>query len=399
MSVDDDLSLGTATQRGQGRATPPNDPKDIGRRVAHWLGNQLYKREVQRALANIAIILMIGSYVQYKTGLFFTTRNFQALSIQIAVVTIVACAMTLIMIAGHIDVSVSGTAVLSGCIAGLLIINGGLPVWLAFILASLSGVLVGLLNAFLVQAVGITSLIATIGTLYATQGVANLLTNGLPIGGLPLSFGTIGSGYLWGQPIALWMILGSVAIFVGIQRYTLLGRYAIATGSDPEAAFLNGVNVRRTTTLCFALSGLAAGWGGVVYASRLGNPAPVLDNDLLFQVIVAIVIGGTSLFGGEGSVFGTFLGSVLIGVVNNALNLLGVSTFWQYIALGVLLVASVGLDTVLRRESAYRFRRAFMTRVRRRPVPPAAEIPSAQGEELHHTAAAENSHQPKDPGQ
>lgn len=340
----------------------------LGRR----LRVSLYKREVQRAIANIVIILAIGAFVQSQNGLFFTSRNFQALSIQIAVVTIVACAMTLVMIAGHIDVSVSGTVVLSGCVAGLLIVNVGLPLPIAFALATLSGLVVGLVNAFLVQALGITSLIATIGTLYACQGVANILTNGLPIGGLPLDFGMIGSGYFIGQPIALWMIILVVLLFVGIQRYTLLGRYAIATGSDKQAAFLNGVNVVRTTTLCFVLTGLAAGWGGVVYASRLGNPAPVLDNDLLFQVIVAVVIGGTSLFGGEGSVFGTFLGAVLTGVVNNALNLLGVSTYWQYIALGVLLVASVGLDTVLRRESAYRVMRGIVARFSRRPVPAGA---------------------------
>jgi len=328
----------------------------------------LRKRDVQRMLVNIAIILGLGLYVQLQNGLFFTTRNIEAISVQIVVVTILACAMTLVMIAGHIDLSVSGTVVLSGMVAGLCI-QRGIPIWLSFVIATLSGIGVGLVNSFLILVVGITSFIATIGTLYASQGVSALFTNGQPIFNLPLSFNTIGQGQIIGSiPYALPMIVLVVALFVAIQRYTALGRYAAATGSNPQAAFLNGVNVKRTTTLCFVLSGAAAGWGGVVYASRLGNPAPTLDNDLLFQVIVAIVIGGTSLFGGEGTVFGTFLGSVLVGVLNNSLNLLGISTFWQYICLGILLTASVGMDTVLRRDSVRRFRRSLVQSRRDRAI-------------------------------
>jgi ribose/xylose/arabinose/galactoside ABC-type transport system permease subunit len=343
--------------------------------------------------------LIIGLIVNVRSGgLFFTVHNLSAISIQIAVVTIVACAMTLVMIAGSIDVSVSGIVVLTGVAGGLLIVHG-VPMWLAFVLATVCGMLVGLVNSFLVLTIGITSLIATIGTLYVTQGVANLLTNGLPIAGLPLNFSTVGAGSFGPVPIALPMIIGIVGLFVCIQRFTVLGRYAVATGSNPQGAFLNGVNVRLTTTLCFVLSGAAAGWGGVVYASRVGTPSPVVDNDLLFQVIVAIVIGGTSLFGGEGSVFGTLLGSILIGTVNNGLDLLGISTYWQYIALGALLTVSVGIDTVARRESVYRLSRALFNRVRTEipppmapesaiiVAPPAAEDPTDLNEETGYRRA------------
>jgi len=317
----------------------------------------LLDRDIQRLIVNIALILLIGTVAHVAGGgKFFTVRNIDALVIQISVMTIIACAMTLVMVAGAIDISVPGTVVLSGVVAGLLIVHG-LPMWLAYALATATGVLVGLVNSFLVIAIGITSLIATIGSLYVTQGVANLLTNGLPIIGLPLSFADVGGGYVAGVPIPLPIMLGVVATFVAIQKLTRFGRYTVATGSNPQAAFLNGVNVKRTLTLCFALSGAAAGWGGVMYASRIGNPAPVVDNDLLFQIIVAIVIGGTALTGGQGSVLGTFVGAVLIGVVNQSLNLLGVSTFWQYIALGLLLVLSVGSDEIMRRNSMREFRR------------------------------------------
>lgn len=341
------------TMLDEPEALVPSSQRSFGQ----WIKDRLLRRDTQRLLVNISIILIIGTFVQIQTGLFWTVRNWQAISVAIAVVTVCAVAMTLVMIAGHIDVSVPGNVVLGGIVAGLLIVDFNFPVWLAFIVAACVGGLIGVFNSFLVLGVGITSLIATIGTFYMAQGIANLLTNGLPIAGLPPEFMTLGGGRIWGVPYAVPMIALFVGVFVGIQRLTLLGRWVVATGSNPDAAFLNGVNVTRTTTAVFVLSGMAAGWGGVVYSSRLGNPSPQLDDALLFQVIVAIVIGGTSLFGGEGSVLGTFVGAVLIGVVNNGLNLMGISTFWQYIALGVLLIGSVGLDNVLRRDSFHRMRR------------------------------------------
>jgi ribose/xylose/arabinose/galactoside ABC-type transport system permease subunit len=324
--------------------------------VRGFVITQLRKRNVQRIIANISLIVIIGTYVHVVTGLFWSVSNWESISIQIAVVSMMAVAMTLVMIAGYIDVSMPGVAVLSACVAGLLITNG-LPVWMAFVVAVLVGGAVGLLNAVLVLGLRITSLIATIGTFYAAQGLANIVTNGLPVGGMPDSFLFVGQGSLGGIPVTVPMVLLVVALFASVQSYTLFGRWVVATGSNPRAAFLNGVNTTRTTVKCFVLSGAVAGWGGVVYASRLGVPLPSVDQSLLFAVIVAIVVGGTSLLGGEGSVLGTFTGALLIGTLNNGLNLLGISTFYYYIALGVLLVASVGFDTVLRRESVYRLRR------------------------------------------
>ncbi len=327
----------------------------------------LLDRDVQRLLVNIALIVIIGLIAHvFAGGKFFTERNLNALVIQISVVTIIAAAMTLVMVAGAIDISVPGTVVLSGVLSGLLIVRG-VPTPAAFAIATLAGGAVGLINSYLVISIGITSLIATIGSLYVTQGVANLLTNGLPIIGLPDDFSYVGTGFVGPLPLALPIVVLVVAALVALQRTTRLGQHIVATGSNPQAAFLNGVNVNRTLTICFTLSGLAAGWGGVMYASRIGNPTPVVDNDLLFQVIVAIVIGGTSLNGGQGSVLGTFVGAVLIGVLNQTLNLFGVSTFWQYIALGLLLVLSVGSDTIVRGSGARELRRRLGAAMRRAP--------------------------------
>jgi ribose transport system permease protein len=344
------------------RASAPSESRGsagvIGDDRTSWIRRAVGDRDLQRMVINILAILIIGMVAQAVTGSFFTLRNMSGLAIQIQVVTMIACAMTLVMVAGAIDVSVSGVVVLAGIAAGKLMLSGT-PTALALALAVALGGVVGLVNSFLVIVIKIPPLIATIGTLYASIGVGSLLTNGLPVAGLPSSFSDIGSGSFLGLPIAVYLIAAFVLVFSGLQRFTGFGRHVIATGSNTQAAFLNGVNVKRTLTVCFVLSGAAAGWGGIVYASRIGSPSPVLDNDLLFYVIVAIVVGGTGLLGGEGRVFGSFLGAVLLGVVNNALNLAGISAFWQYIALGILLVCSVSADVVMHSDAMHRVKKLF----------------------------------------
>lgn len=330
------------------------------------LRRQLQSRQAQRTIVNLAALLAIAVFIQAKTGVFFSTRNLENLAVQIAVTVVLACAMTLVMVAGGIDVSVVGIVSLTGVVAALLT-RSGVPTWAAFIVAVLAGLFVGMVNSILCVTIGITSLIATIGTLYVSQGVANLLTNGIPVAQVPTGFSYVGTGFLFNLPVSLWVIIIVVAIFVAVQRWTVLGRYTIAAGSNPQASFLNGVSVGRTQTICFLISGAAAGWGGVMYASRIGTAIPNIDNNLLFRVIVACVVGGTSLLGGEGSVFGSFIGAVVIGVVNDGLDLLGVSSFWQDIALGVILVLAVGLDVGLRHDAILRLRRrstAFVGRNR-----------------------------------
>jgi ribose/xylose/arabinose/galactoside ABC-type transport system permease subunit len=142
----------------------------------------------------------------------------------------------------------------------------------------------------------------------------------------------------------------AVIIFMVIERRTLLGKYAVAVGSNPQAAFLAGVPIRKTRMTLYILSGLAAGWGGVMISSRLASGIPNAGLGFEFEVIVATVLGGTSLLGGQGTVIGMLIGALIVGTLNNGLNLLGVQSFWQTVALGTVLVLAVGLDAALRRE-------------------------------------------------
>lgn len=320
----------------------------------------LQQRQMQRSLINIVAIVAIALAVQGATGKMLIPRNLQSLAVQVCVIAVIAFAQTLVMVAGGIDISVGGVVVMAGLVA-TLVARTGAPLWVAFLLAVVAGGLIGLFNAALVIWVGITAMIATIGTMFIAQGTANVITNGSPITSGRQDYTRLGTGFVGGVSISLIVILVALALFVFIQRYTVLGRHSVAAGSDAGAAYLAGVNVHRTLVICFALCGAAAGWGGVMYTSRIGAAIPAIDSDLLFQVIVACVVGGTSLTGGEGTILGTLWGAVLIGVVNNGLNLLGVSTYWQDIALGVILVAAVGLDNGLRQNAFFGLRRRFFS--------------------------------------
>jgi ribose transport system permease protein len=307
------------------------------------------KRDVQRILINIVVILIIGGAVQLHTGYFFEGANLWSLFTQIAVVAMIACAETLVMVAGCIDVSIGGVVALSGVVAAMLLVDG-VPLWLSCVIAVAAGAATGVANSVLILLLGIPSLIASIGTLYVSQGIANLLSNGLPVSAVPASFSSLGTAMLFSAkiPVQAFYTVGVLLLFMAIQRYTSLNRYAIATGSNRRGAFTSGVPVRRTIAICFVLCGAVAGWGGVAYGARIGTPVPVVDPDILFQVIVACVVGGTSLMGGRGSVLGAFTGAMLIATINDSLDLMGISTFWQYIALGILLVVAVGVDTTIR---------------------------------------------------
>lgn len=300
-----------------------------------------------RLLAILGLIAVLALVLQYETGVFFDVRNLRALGIQIAVVTIISMAITFVMVAGHMDVSVAGIVALSG-VLGALTIRAGLGIGAAIAVAVVAGALVGLANSALYLVFGITSFIGTIGTLYVSIGVSNLITNGIPVTQLPESFSNMGNGFVLGIPIVVPIMAAFYLAFLFVEKSTVLGRHIVAAGSNPEAAYDNGVHTSRIAVIVFVISGAVAGFAGLLYASRIGSATPALDNDLVFRVIVACVVGGTAMTGGRGTVTGTLLGSILIGVINNGLNLLGVSTYWQSIALGLLLVVAVAVNGHIR---------------------------------------------------
>jgi ribose transport system permease protein len=225
---------------------------------------------------------------------------------------------------------------------------------LGFVSGILIGGLVGFLNGVLITRLRLPPFIATLGTLSVAGGVALLVTNGEAVYGLPPSFNELGGGTIGPIPVPV-VILAGVAIFgYFILGHTTLGRSAYAIGSNPETARLSGINIERTLLLIYVIQGLLAGLGGVIDASRVTIGPPLGGTNYNLQAIAAAVIGGASLFGGEGSILGALIGALLIELIANGSDLLNVSTFWQQVILGIVIVLAVVYDQVRRRALAGR---------------------------------------------
>ena len=304
----------------------------------------------QKVIINIFILAAIWIVLSILTPRFLTVENFSNVLRQIAVVATVGSVVTLVMVSRNFDLSVGGSVALSAAVVTTLI-DGGSPVPVAILAGILTGFIIGNANGFLILAVGINSVVTTLGMMYLTQGSALLVTHGVPIYSMPESYRAIGAGYLGPVPIPVIIMLLAVLIMTFVERRTLLGRWTRATGSNPDAARLSGVPTRRVQWTLFALAGAVAGWGGIMISSRAGGFFATVGEGFEFQVIVAAVLGGTSLMGGEGLVFGTLLGALIVGSLNNGMNILGIPTFWQTAVLGATLVLAVVLDAMLRRRA------------------------------------------------
>jgi ribose transport system permease protein len=315
----------------------------------------------QKVLVNVVILVLLWVFLSITADNFLDVTNAKNILRQISVIGIVAAAATLVMVGGGLDLSVGGVAAISGVCAALLSVHG-LGMELAMVLGALVGVGVGLVNGILIVNVGLNPVIATLGTLYVSRGVANLLSDGLPIYDVPLDWSRLGTGTTFSLPTPAVILAIVVAVLWSVQRFTLLGKYTVAIGSNFEAARLAGIPVNRVRVALYVISGAAAGIGGIVLSSILNSGQPTAGAGLEFDVIVAAILGGTSLTGGQGSVFGTLIGALIVGTLNNGLNLLGVQSFWQTIVQGLILVGAVALDALVQKRRGRRYRFAVAGR-------------------------------------
>lgn len=320
----------------------------------------------QKVVVNVVILVLLWIFLSFAADNFLDVTNAKNILRQISIVAIVAAAATLVMVGGGLDLSVGGVAAISGVSAALLSVHG-LSMEHAFVLGALVGVGVGLINGVLIVNVGLNPVIATLGTLYVSRGVANLLSDGLPIYDVPVGWSRLGTGTTFSLPTPALILAIVVALLWAVQRYTLLGKYTVAIGSNFEAARLAGIPVNRVRVALYVISGAAAGIGGIVLGSILNSGQPTAGVGLEFDVIVAAILGGTSLTGGQGSVFGTLIGALIVGTLNNGLNLLGVQSFWQTIVQGLILVGAVALDALVQKQRGRSYRLAVVGRREPRP--------------------------------
>lgn len=309
-------------------------------------------RSIFQRLITFSILILLSIIFSLISDAFLTPRNLINVLRQVTMVVITACGFTLLLISGSLDLSVGGVIALSGCIAAGLSTQG-LPLLLSFIIGMFIGGLIGLINALLVVGFRVTPVIATLGTMYISRGLAYIYTSKVTRGGLgiikglPPNFNLL-TTYIWHIPVPVIFLTLIVILFLFIQTKTVFGKYIYATGGNEEAARLSGVNVSRIRFALFLIVGFLAGLSGIIMASRIGSGQPNSGIGFEFDVIVAVILGGTSLSGGEGSIIGTLIGALIVGVLGNALNLLGVQTFYQYIASGGVLIFAVILDTTLK---------------------------------------------------
>jgi ribose transport system permease protein len=280
---------------------------------------------------------------------FLRVENLQNILDQQAATIIVAAAGTLVLIAGGIDLSVGATYALAAVTTGTVAAQGG-PVWMAVLAGIVVGLVVGIANGILVTRFRINSLIATLAMSFVVGGVASLVTQG----NLVIAFGrtdlqAIATSRPLGLTSAAWMMIAFAAVVGVILAATTFGRYVYATGGNAEAARLGGVAVDRIRLATFALSGLAAGLAGMLDTSRVLSAQANSGTFLAFTVLAGIVVGGTSIMGGEGAVWRTVVGCLLIALIGNGFNLLGLDPFYRQITLGGILLIAVGIDAWSRR--------------------------------------------------
>lgn len=280
---------------------------------------------------------------------FFTQTNLSAVVRQTAVINIMALGMTLIIIAGGIDLSVGSILAMSGLL-GTMAMEKGYPIAAGILIGLLVGMACGALNGALTVLLRINPFIVTLGTLGIIRGSALLISNGLPVHQIPKEFSFLGEGTLLAVPFVLWiLLLCGVAVHI-ILEHTRLGRGAFAIGSNPEAALYAGINISFITIAVYAIGGMLTGLSGMIEASRLMTGQPTAGQGYELQAIAAVVIGGGSLRGGEGSVIGTLIGAFIMGLLANGSDLLGISPYVQQAIIGAIIILAVAVDELRKRK-------------------------------------------------
>ncbi|MBC2857340.1 ABC transporter permease [Cetobacterium sp. 2A] len=279
---------------------------------------------------------------------FFTTNNLLTIALQTSIIAIIAIGQTFVLITTGIDLSIGSNMALAGIITSMALVSG-LPMAVAIILGLIAGIISGAINGLLIVLADLPPFVVTLGSMSIVRGLALVITNGIPISGLPKAFRYIGNGKLLGIPFSVLLMIFLTLLFGFILSKTRLGTNIYACGSNLEAARLSGINTKKTLITVYIFSGFLAAVAGIVLASRIASGQPNAGMGYELYAVASSVIGGTSLAGGEGIMTGTLIGALVIGVLRNGLNLMGVSAFLQEILIGVVIILAVFADRIKRR--------------------------------------------------
>lgn len=307
----------------------------------------------QKFLDYILIMFAIGMIIYFSSAskYFLSIKNFMNILSSVSVVGIIATGMTLVIITRGIDLSVGSIIALTGCVAAILIVENSVPWPIAIILTLLIGVLVGGLNGFLITKFNVVPFIATLGTMNIIRGLAFILTNGQAIYVPNKIISFIGTGKVFGIfPVPAIIMIVLFCVFWVISQYTVFGRNIFAIGGNVVASRLAGIDVKKHTMILYIMTGVLSAVAGLVMTGLTSTAMPSAGDGYNLDTITAVYLGGNSASGGEGSVWRTLMGILIIGILNNGMALLSVPSFWQTFVKGCLLIIAVIFDMIRRKK-------------------------------------------------
>lgn len=293
----------------------------------------------------ISVLIIMCAIVSLTTDKFLTTNNIISVLRQISINTYIALGMTLIIILGHIDLSVGAVVAMSGTLTVGFIVNQGMPIGVAILGGLFLGMLAGLLDGFIVAAFRVPAFIITMAMMNICNGIAYVYSGGQSTRINDDFFSAIGTGYLFDViPLPVVYMVVLIILISFLLGKTKFGTYVYAIGGNREAARLSGVPIKKVEIIVFTHCGFLSAFAGLVLCSRMYSGQPSVGSGYELDAIAACVLGGTSMSGGKGRISGTVIGAMVIGVISNGLNLIGVSSYWQLIVKGLIIACAVLLD-------------------------------------------------------
>lgn len=296
-------------------------------------------------LTVICALLVEIIFFTWRSPYFLNLQNFLNIGLYAAIVGCISCSVTFINISGNIDLSVGSQIAVVGMVAA--IVSRATNNWIITVIAALAaGLLCGVINGFFITVLKLNAFITTIATMQSLSGLAYLLSAGQSLPISDPSFIFIGRGYVLGIPMSLLIMVIAYVIFHWISKYTVFGRSVYMIGGNANASFLAGIKVNRMRFMLYLLNGLMAGVSGVLLSAQTGAGMPNAAATYNMTALSAVILGGAALTGGKGTIFGTFLGSMVLAILNNGMTLLSVGSYWQSIIIGLVLLFAVSVDAI-----------------------------------------------------
>ena len=309
-------------------------------------GHRLTVKNFFREWSTLIALVFLWIVLSIASPHFLTPGNFSNIFVQNANKIIIAMGLTFVLITGEIDLSLGSVEALSGSIVAICLVNFQMPIYLAILCGIVSGLLCGLISGALRSYTGMPSFVATLAMDSVARGLALILTGGSAVFGFPEAYKVIGGGSFLSIGIPIY-IFGAIAIVMHIMlKYSRFGINIYATGGNTEAAALSGINVKQIKIAVHMIAGFLASLGGIIMVSRLNSGQANICEDDVMDAIAGVVIGGTSLNGGVGSIKGTIIGMAITASIRNGLNILGITTYWQQVFIGILIIGAVLIDQV-----------------------------------------------------